>query len=416
MKLSTHYNKASIFVSIAILIVSGVLYYLIINYIARQQLDRDLGEEVEEVVKYVNIHQKLPTPIEFDEDVTTYEKTTKTDFEPQFFDTPFKNLNEKKVEPGRALSVMMKVADDRYIVTIVESRESAEYLIQVVFLITTVLTALLLFVLAIINRFVLRDLWRPFYHILNQVTIFNVASTKVIDNVPSKVDEFHDLSDAVSKMSSRVLSDYMGLKSFTENASHEMMTPLAVITSKLDVLIQDETLKHEQLSQITDIYGAANKLARLNQSLLLLVKIDNDLIKNKEHLSIQALIFEKARQLAELINNKKIDLQLTLENLDVNASRYLMEILVNNLFSNAIRHNTTGGQIKIEIKGRQLLFQNSGEHGCLNEEMIFKRFYKGTLSDGTGLGLSIIENICSLYDFKVVYRYAGNLHQFQLTF
>ena len=83
------------------------------------------------------------------------------------------------------------------------------------------------------------------------------------------------------------------------------MTPLAVITSKLDTLIQDETLRDDQFSQITDIYTAAGKLSRLNQSLLLLVKIDNDLLPDKELINLQLIIIEKVQQFQELLQNKK---------------------------------------------------------------------------------------------------------------
>jgi len=240
MKLSAHYNKASIIISVSVLLISGIIYYLIINHIAREQLDSDLGEEFGEVVDYVNQNGRLPKQADFDEDVTTFTKTEVTNFSARFYDTPYNNPKEKKTEEGRAVSALVKVNGQGYIVTIVESRENTEYLIQIISAITLALTAVLLCVMIITNRFVLNGLWKPFYYILQQVKKFNVADTGKISTIVSNVDEFKDLSDAVEKMSSRVTTDYQGLKTFTENASHEMMTPLAVITSKLDMLIQDE--------------------------------------------------------------------------------------------------------------------------------------------------------------------------------
>jgi len=72
-----------------------------------------------------------------------------------------------------------------------------------------------------------------------------------------------------------------------------MQTPLAIITAKLDTLIQDDILKSEQYDQINDIYAATNKLSRLNQSLLLLVKIENNLINDAEPLQLNILVKEK---------------------------------------------------------------------------------------------------------------------------
>ncbi len=414
MKLAAHYSKASIIIGVSVLLISGVIYFLIINHIARQQLDNDLADELVELVDYVNTNHSFPKSD--NEDQLSYVKTSLQVFDTKFFDAPFLNVKENENEAGRAVTALIKIKNQNYIATIVESREDTEYLIQIISTITIILTAVLLSVLIITNRYVLNGLWRQFHYILGQVKNFNIANTNGINTVEGKVDEFNELSDAVAKMSSRVTSDYQGLKTFTENASHEMMTPLAVITSKLDLLIQDETLRSDQLSQITDIYSATNRLARLNQSLLLLVKIDNNLMPETELLNIQTIIFEKAQQFQELIHNKNIELELTLNYLEISASKYLIDVLINNLFSNAIRHNETGGIIRITINHKRLLFQNTGEQTALMDSVVFERFYKGKTSDGTGLGLAIMKNICNLYGFELVYKYVNGLHSFEILF
>ena len=416
MKLASHYNKASIIVSVSILLVSGIIYFFTINHIARQQLDNDLSEEIEEVLEYINVNHHLPKAVDFDEDVTTFTKTNLKNFDTRFFDTPYINPKEKRTEAGRAVAALVKVNGENYLVTIIESRENIEYLIQIISAITLLLTAILLAILIVTNKFVLKGLWRPFYNILSELKLFSLADAQKSGNVNTRVDEFKELSDAVSKMASRVKSDYQGLKTFTENASHEIMTPLAVITSKLDTLIQDETLRADQFSQITDIYTAAGKLSRLNQSLLLLVKIDNDLLPDRELINLQLIIIEKVQQFQELLQNKKIELKIELDNLKINASRYLIDTLVNNLFSNAIRHNCTGGQIFIIIHKKQLLFQNTGEQLSLDETLIFDRFYKGKTSDGTGLGLAIMKTICQQYHFNISYAFTNDMHEFKLEF
>jgi len=416
MKLAAHYNKASIIISVSVLLASGLVYYLTINHIARQQLDSDLSEEVGEVINYVNLNQRLPRSVEFDEDLTSFVKTNLTKYDTHFFDAPYANPKEKKIEQGRAVTALIKVKGENYIVTIIESRENTEYLIQIISAITLLLTAVLLTILIITNRYVLNGLWKPFYYILQQVKKFNIADTSRIDTIESRVDEFKELSDAVSKMSSRVTTDYQGLKTFTENASHEMMTPLAIITSKLDMLIQDEKLSSDQFAQITDIYSAAGRLSRLNQSLLLLVKIDNNLLRDTEDLDIKTVTLEKAQQFQEMIGNKNIELDMSLDSLQVNASKYLIDVLINNLFSNAIRHNHNGGRIKITLSGNQLCFQNSGDNKPLDENAIFERFYKSGSSDGTGLGLAIMKNICTFYHFEIKYQFREGMHCFLVAF
>lgn len=416
MKLSAQYSKVNLLIAISILFIAGIIYYTTINYIANKQLDDDLTEEIEEVASYVNLNQNLPKSIDFDEDVTTFVKTDQKKIPRIFFDTVYRNPREKNAEAGRAVIGLITLKGENYKVMVVESKEATQNLVQVITLITLALTAILLIVLVIANRYILDGLWKPFYNILKQLKAFNIAD---IDNVAlreTKIDEFRELNDAVLTMSSRVKNDYQNLKTFTENASHEMMTPIAVITSKLDTLIQDETLKSDQYAQITDIYAATNKLARLNQSLLLLVKIENDLIQDNTVLNLKDIIHEKLHQFNELIQNKHIGVIHTLVDKEIIASKYLVDILINNLFNNAIRHNTTYGTIRIYLTERQLVFQNTGDKDPLNPDEIFERFQKSKTSEGTGLGLTIVRNICTQYAFELSYYFEEPLHTFQIEF
>ncbi|MGI4729689.1 MAG: hypothetical protein ACRYGB_14030, partial [Janthinobacterium lividum] len=92
MKLAAHYNKASIIISISVLLISGMIYYITINHIARTQLDNNLVEEIEEVELFVKVNHHLPKQVDFDEDVTTFTKTKLTQYPEQFFDTVYTNL------------------------------------------------------------------------------------------------------------------------------------------------------------------------------------------------------------------------------------------------------------------------------------------------------------------------------------
>jgi signal transduction histidine kinase len=416
MKLSAHYNKASIIITITVLLAGAVIYFFAINYIATHQLDRDLTEEIGEVIDYVNLNGKLPKQVEFDEDQTVFIKTNEKNIPTRFFDTIYNDNKEKTHEPGRAVSGLILLNDSHYQVIITESRQSTEYLVQIIALITLALMIGLVFILFITNKYILDGLWRPFYETLNALKAFNISDTKDFPLKPNKVDEFNELNAAVEIMASRVKNDYQHLKHFTENASHEMMTPLAVITSKLDTLIQDETLKPEHYEQINDIYSATGKLSRMNQSLLLLVKIENNLIADAELLSLDILITQKIRQFQELILAKEIQVIETLEEKKVTVSKYLIDILLNNLFSNAIRHNFSQGKLIIKLTANELVFQNTGDVESLDPERLFERFQKEQKSEGMGLGLTIVKNICGLYNWNIIYSFEGSLHTFQIRF
>jgi len=416
MKLSAHYNRVSMIITIVVLLCGAVIYYFAVNYIAREQLDRDLSEEIEEVIDYVNVNGKLPHQVDFDEDQTTFIKTKRKNLQTRFFDTVYNNPKEKNTEPGRATTGLISLKGEYYIVIITISKESTEYLIQIIVTITLTLMTGLLLILFLTNRYILSGLWRPFYTTLNELKDFSLSDNRTLQLKPNKVDEFRELNEAVNAMSSRVKNDYRHLKDFTDNASHEMLTPLSVITSKLDTLIQDETLKPEQFDQINDIYSATGKLSRLNHSLLLLVKIENNLLDDAELLSLDGLISQKIRQFNELLLAKDILVSEDLSEKEITASKYLIDILLNNIFSNAIRHNKQHGQIIVTLTANKLLFQNTGADKPLREETLFERFQKGQRSEGTGLGLTIVKNICSLYHWKIVYTFENSFHNFQIFF
>jgi signal transduction histidine kinase len=416
MKLSTHYNKAIIIITLLVLLAGGIIYYFAINYIATDQLDKNLTEEAEEVYDYVNTNQKLPKQFDFDEDITVFVKTNNQTQALRFFDTVYSNPREKKEESGRAVSGIIGLKGQYYQFTITVSKEDTEFLIQIIALITLSLVVGLLLILFLTNKYILNGLWQPFYDTLNQLKSVNVLDKMNLNLQKNKVDEFNALNEAVYSMTARVITDYEQLKEFTENASHEMMTPLAVITSKLDTLIQDESLNPAQLEQINDVYLATNKLSRLNQTLLLLVKIENNILDDKETVQLDECIRQKIKLFNELIQAKSIVVNLKLDPINIFANAYLIYLLLNNLLSNAIRHNMDNGTISITLNNNHLIVENSGSEPVLDLETMFNRFQKGKQSEGMGLGLTIVKNICKLYHWDITYEYQNGLHRFIINF
>ncbi|WP_295791520.1 HAMP domain-containing sensor histidine kinase [Mucilaginibacter sp.] len=415
MKLATHYNRASIFITILVLMSGALIYYFAIRQITRNQLDREIAEEIAERIDYVNRNGKIPKN-DFDDNLTEFVKINSKDFTTRFFDTVYYTGSGKMPENRRAAAALITVAGQNYKLIITESYSGINNLVQIITLITVVLLIVLLLILLITNKYVLTSLWLPFYNILHELKTFNVADPKDFTSKPNRVDEFNELNTAVQIMASRVKNDYLHLKQFTENASHEMMTPLAVITTKLDTLIQDENLNADQYTQINDIYSAAAKLSRLNHALLLLVKIENNLVNDEEALNLQSLIMQKLQQFKELIAAKDITVLEVLKENRIVASKTLIDILLNNLFSNAIRHNIEHGKLLITLTNEKLVFENPGAAKPLDKDILFERFQKAPGSDGVGLGLTIVKNICQLYHWDISYNHQGSLHQFEIVF
>ncbi|WAC40494.1 sensor histidine kinase [Pedobacter sp. SL55] len=203
---------------------------------------------------------------------------------------------------------------------------------------------------------------------------------------------------------------------FTENASHEMMTPIAVINAKLDMMLQSANLSEEQSKNLIDLYRATAKLTKLNQSLLLLVKIDNNLLRDREQLNLKSILVEKLQYFQEFTQQKGIAVHINLQDHTLLMSRYLADILLDNLIGNAIRHNHEGGSIDIKLNSQALWISNTGTNEPLDDKIAFDRFYKSPSSEGMGLGLAIVKQIVELHQFGITYSYQTGVHTFAVFF
>ena len=95
----------------------------------------------------------------------------------------------------------------------------------------------------------------------------------------------------------------------------------------------------------------------------------------------------------------------------------LAEILIINLFTNAIKHNNRDGKINIEVTEKFLSISNTGSAPKTDPSAYFERFKKDSDSgESLGLGLSIVLKICETYHFNITYKYEENLHKMTIDF
>jgi len=415
MKLADRYNRVNLLTALIVLLITGLIYYVVIHFIFTEKLDRDLTVEEDEIKQYVATYNKLPLPASFLDQQVHYKLLNRGIKESRIFkNTTFFNVKENESEPGRSLVTTLSQGNNLYEVNITKSRLEAEGLVRIILLITLGVTCLLLLSLILINRLFLKRLWKPFYSILDQMKAFNLVKMSDIELNKTEVDEFQELNSSAAQMATSVRQDYKELRNFTDNASHEMMTPLAVINSKLDTLLQAGPITEKQGVLMEDIYNAINRLTRLNQSLLLLTKIENNLLSDVQVVDFREVITEKCRQFQEILNRENIVLSVDLQPCEIEMSRYLADILLNNLLGNAIKYNKTNGYISIILKADSIEITNSGKNFALTEQH-FERFFKSASSEGMGLGLAIIKQICALYNLSIRYSFPGGNHCFTLS-
>ena len=159
---------------------------------------------------------------------------------------------------NRQLVSHFYVNQEFYSLHITTSLTDKYSLVKRIIWVTTFLLIVLLLGLLILNRVLTQKIWKPFYNTLNRLKEYRVDKQQMLTLEKSPIDEFNDLNKAVTVLTETNYQAYQSQKEFTENASHEMQSPLAVFQSKLELLMQTNPLNEEQATLITKWQTPAN--------------------------------------------------------------------------------------------------------------------------------------------------------------
>jgi len=218
-------------------------------------------------------------------------------------------------------------------------------------------------------------------------------------------------------MTNKALKDYQTLKEFTETASHEMQTPLAIIMGKLELLLESD-IDDEQAKLIVSAHDAVEKLSKVGQSLTLITKLDNREFESHEIIDFSQILNDSLYAFQELIEMKSLKLEKDIaDNVKVRIHPLLINILLNNLIGNAIRHNIKDGIIHVKLTPALLEISNSGDPLTFPSDKMFNRFIKNNQSnESVGLGLAIVKQICEQSNIDIRYDYEDKMHILRLNF
>ncbi|UOG75949.1 HAMP domain-containing histidine kinase [Hymenobacter tibetensis] len=293
---------------------------------------------------------------------------------------------------------------------------SDEYLTGIVLVFAWTFVFLLALVV-ILSEVISWRILKPFNAILQGIQRFQLNQKTTMALQPSRTTEFNALNEFLLKMTSRAQSDYQGLKEFSENASHELQTPIASMKAKIELLM-DSDLTEKQLLMLTAMHDELERLAKINHSLTLLAKLENFESHPAARTDLSLLVPATEAAFADLAEMKNLRTTLHITpGVVVALDESLAQLLLNNLFSNAIRHNLPGGEILVELTATELHLQNTGYAPTVPVEELFGRFKKGNAAlDSIGIGLAIVRRISELYGHRIDYTYAEGWHRIRVVF
>ena len=414
MKLQAQYNKISVFSTVIVLLIAGIGYYYLLHYVLTEQLDETLRVEQVEIEDYIHTNHSLPPATTYKDQKITFEKADKN-FLQHFSTMTLYDSAEKENELSRRMVFPVQVDGQYYSASVTKSQEATEEMIGLILLITLGLIILLSALLFFANRFLVKRLWKPFRTTLASIKNFDLDAPSAIRNEKTPIHEFNELNESINLMTEKVVKDYASLKHFTDHASHEMQTPLAVVNSKLDILIQDPALSEKNLRDLQSIYNAIDKMSKLSQSLLLLTKIDNKQFYESREVDMGSTVKNKLQEMDEWIRERSLVVNNGVNDLHIKMNQHLADTLINNLLINAIRHSQPHSRLSLKSGEKNFTISNPGIT-ALDTNHIFDRFWKSEHSEGTGLGLAIVKHICDQYGFSLQYEFKDRNHHFAVVF
>lgn len=415
MKLLTKTNRAYFIISASAFIVSGLVIYFSLLFILEGQVNEKLLSDRTSVISNIEKNGAIPFFYPF---VEVKEVRQQKEQPVVYSDTLIFDVNENENIPFRQISSVVTINGRMYQIAIRDTLLEKGDLLMTIGIVIGAIFVILILLLYIINKKFSLIIWRPFYSTLNDLRRFSHDAPSFRLSSETDIDEFAELNKTLENLTLKVISDYQSLKRFTEDASHEIQTPLAVIQSKLETLMQYPDLNKDQAELIKSAYSSGQRISRLTQTLLLLTKIANDQFPEKRSVNLSELLEVTVKLFEDHINVKGLILNLEIEpERFLETNNFLAESLVTNLVGNAVKHCIPDGTINIRLAGKNLIISNSGVPFSVPSSKLFERFFKvNKSSESPGLGLPIVKEICTLNGWEINYVYEAGLHKFSIVF
>ena len=286
--------------------------------------------------------------------------------------------------------------NDYHLVIVVEADLISEInnIEPILFVVLFAIAGAMLVVSLFVARSLGRHLARPIEELTHALTL-----EKIPQPLPGgeRKDEIGTLANTFTRLLVRLNNFLHREKQFTRHASHEMRTPVTIITNSLSVLKLADIEPQKRQRNLQRIEMALEDIKQLIDTFLMLGREDNPQ-REDVWILIEPLVQEKTQWL----NQTGIDVQIvSLADLKVYGDKKLLNILLDNLLTNAFRHARE--QVKVIFSESTLRITNDKA----NREHVEKGF---------GFGLEIVERICELYHWQMHIDENGNEFQVKVEF
>ena len=291
-----------------------------------------------------------------------------------------------------------------------------DMLIEHVFWWTMLLFIVLLASVLAIGLVLLNYNMKPLYRLLDWIDRYEPGMQG--SKVPSDTDivEFRKLASAIEHAVTRFETQYEERKIFIGNASHELQTPLAVCSNRIEMMLEHPDMTESLAEEMIKVHRSLSGLIRLNKTLLLLSKIENGQFPQTADVDMNALAKESIELHQEIYDHKNIAAEIDGEDRFVHRiDEQMASVLIGNLVKNAFLYTPSGGTINVTMWKTGFSISNTG-NAPLDKDKVFRRFYQpsGRKEGATGLGLALAYSVCMNNGMDITYDFINDRHIFSI--
>lgn len=421
MKLHIKLILYNLFVKAAIITILTILIIIVLDRISLSHLKNRILDKREKLVRNLS-SEEIADLLEAEKTFTDYnilkeEYIILTKTAPMTFKAGHVgkfSVGQREIEGSKGdyliFTSQLRYGADYYRLEIGETMAAVKQL-KSTFLFFSFLTLIFMALLTLITDYAFTSyLLAPFYRIIEQkIDKVNEPLHFNHESIPTTTTDFQHLDKSINALMNKLKQQFLTQKQFTSNVSHELLTPVSVIKSRLENILSNENISEAAETKVMASLKTLNRMKSIINSLLLISKVENNQYEKNEHILLPTLLADVMEDLEDRITLKEIQFINRLQhNFSFHGNKTLIHTLFINIINNAIKYNKQNGSITVsdEISDGYYNISITDEGAGMSPYLIekaFNRFEKlnSTDNESNGLGLAIVKSIAAFHNISV---------------
>lgn len=420
MKLQLKLALYNTLTKVAIITLMGILILVSINRISVNHIHQRLIQKKNKLVSHLNkaeitdllTQQKTFTDYNLLKEEYIILKEVKNDHEKKlklYFSQEDREI-EGNLEEYQILSAEFRFGGKKYLLELGETMANIGQLEQTISVFTFFILLAAVILTLLTDLAFSKFLLSPFYLIIDQkLNKVNDPISYNYEPIKTSTEDFRILDQSISTLMNKITNLFLTEKEFIANVSHELLTPISILNTRLENLLNDEHLSPAGENKIFACLKTLNRLKSIINSLLLISKVENNQYNKPDLIPVRDMVSEVYEELEHRLMMKKLHFKIDISNdYTFTGNRSLFHTLLMNLVNNAIKYNVDSGRISIYDLTRSgryaVVIEDSGQGMDVKEvNNAFHRFEKlqSEKEDSYGLGLSIVKSIASFHQLDI---------------